>query len=107
MISSKYGEGTFDFYGNDITITISFRFINEVGNKVGNNVGNKIDVKMTPNRKKILSEVRNNPNITSDQLSVILGINVTAVQNNIEYLRSAGCIERTRSNESGYWKVKD
>ena len=36
MISSKYGEGTFDFYGNDITITISFRFINEVGNKVGN-----------------------------------------------------------------------
>lgn len=43
MISSKYGEGTFDFYGNDITITISFRFINEVGNNVGNNVGNKTE----------------------------------------------------------------
>lgn len=61
---------------------------------------------MTPNRKKILSEVRNNPNITSAQLSEILGISITAVQNNIEYLRSAGCVERIGSNESGYWKVK-
>ena len=51
MNSSKYGDGTFDFYDNDITVIIPFRFINEVGNKVGN----KTDVKMTPNRKKILS----------------------------------------------------
>ena len=49
--SSKYGDGTFDFYDNDITVIIPFRFINEVGNKVGN----KTDTKMTPNRKKILS----------------------------------------------------
>ena len=62
---------------------------------------------MTPNRKKILSEVRNNPNITAAQLSVILGVSITAVQNNIEYLRPAGCVERIGSNKSGYWKVKD
>lgn len=36
MNSSKYGDGTFDFYDNDITVIIPFRFINEVGNKVGN-----------------------------------------------------------------------
>ncbi len=62
---------------------------------------------MTPSRKKILSEVRNNPNITSAQLSVILGLSITAVQNNIEYLRFAGCIERIGSSKAGYWKVKD
>lgn len=62
---------------------------------------------MTPNRKKILSEVRNNPNITEAQLSVILGISITAVQNNIEYLRPAGRIERIGSNKAGYWIVKD
>ena len=62
---------------------------------------------MTPNRKKILSGVRNNPNITSAQLSVILGVSVTAVQNNIEYLRAAGRIERIGSNKAGYWIVKD
>lgn len=62
---------------------------------------------MTPNREKILSEVRNNPNITAAQLSVILGVSVTAVQNNIEYLRAAGRIERIGSNKAGYWIVKD
>ncbi len=62
---------------------------------------------MTSNRKKILSEVRNNPNITSAQLSVILGISITAVQKNIECLRSAGYIERIGSNKSWYWKAKD
>ena len=62
---------------------------------------------MTSNRKKILSEVRNNPNITSAQLSVILGISITAVQKNIERLRSAGYIERIGSNKSWYWKAKD
>ena len=62
---------------------------------------------MTPNRKKILSEVRNNPNIASVQFSVIYGISITAVQNNIEYLRAAGRIERIGSNKAGYWIVKD
>ena len=62
---------------------------------------------MTPNRKKILSGVRNNPNITAAQLSVILGISITAVQNNIEYLRAAGRVERIGSSKSGYWIVKD
>ncbi len=35
---------------------------------------------MTLNRKKILSEVRNNPNITLALLSVILGKSSAAVQ---------------------------
>lgn len=37
MISSKYGEGAFDFCDNDIIVTISFSFINEVGNKTEEN----------------------------------------------------------------------
>lgn len=67
-------------------------------------VDNKSDSRMTPNRSKIVSEVRNNPSITEAQLFMILGISVTAVQKNIEYLKTIGCIE---SNKSGYWKVKD
>ena len=91
------------FNENSIVVTIPFNWINVVGNKVGN----KSDSRMTPNRSKIISEVRNNPNITAAQLSVIRGISVTAVQKNIEYLKIIGCIERIGSNKSGYWKVKD
>ena len=35
VISSEYGEGAFDFSDNDVTVTIPFNFINEVGDKVG------------------------------------------------------------------------
>lgn len=46
VISSEYGEGAFDFSDNDITVTIPFNFINEVGDKVGNKVGNKWVIKL-------------------------------------------------------------
>lgn len=59
-------------------------------------VGNKSDSKMTPNRSKIISEVRNNPSITEAQLSVIRGISVTAVQKTSSILRSSDI-----SKESG------
>ena len=74
VISSEYGEGAFDFSDNDITVTNPFNFIREVGNKVGNKVGikvgNKVDNKieekgLNDSQTKVISEIRNNPNIAS------------------------------------------
>lgn len=66
VISSEYGEGAFDFSDNDITVTIPFNFINEVGNKAGNNVGNKTEENgLNDSQTKVISEIRNNPNIAS------------------------------------------
>ena len=50
--------------------------------------------------------MRDNPNITTNELSQILGISETAVENNITYLKENGCIERIGSKKSGYWLVK-
>ena len=50
-------------------------------------VGNKVDDKLSINRKKIIEEIRNNPNITSKQLSLILRISETAVEKNLKYLK--------------------
>lgn len=49
--------------------------------------------------------MRNDPNITTAQLRVILGCAETTVENNISYLRKNGYIERVGSRKSGYWKV--
>ena len=46
---------------------------------------------------KILSEIRNNPNITKPQLSVLIGIGKTAIDNNIAKLIKYGHIERVGS----------
>ena len=61
---------------------------------------------MTENRQKIISEIRNNPNITKEQLSMIIGISTTAIDKNLEYLKAHNYIERVGSKKTGYWKVK-
>lgn len=93
------GQQVISFNENSIVVTIPFNWINVVGNKT--------DVKLTPNRTRMISEIRNNQNITSSQLASVLGISTTAVEKNIRYLKDNGCIERIGSNKSGYWKVKD
>ena len=74
-----------------------------IGNKVGNTVGDKKP--LNARRQKILTEMRDNPNITTAELHQILGISVTAVDNNISFLKENGYIERIGSKKSGYWKV--
>ena len=62
--------------------------------------------RLSVRRKQILDEIRNNPNITQVQLSKIMSIGLTAIENNIRYLKENGYIERVGSNKTGYWNVK-
>lgn len=71
---------------------------------MGNKVGDKKP--LNDRRKKILDEMRNNPNITQEQLVQIIGIKITAIENNIRFLKENGYIERKDSKKTGYWKVK-
>lgn len=43
--------------------------------------------------------------VTKIELSRILGISTTAIDNNISFLRKNGYIERIGSNKTGYWQV--
>ena len=70
---------------------------------MGNKVGDKRP--LNDRRKKILDE-RNNPNITQEQLVQIIGIKITAIENNIRFLKENGYIERKGSKKTGYWEVK-
>ena len=105
-IISTYGKDAIKINENSIIVTIPFNWINVVGNKVSNKVGNKVErVELTDNRKKIISEIRNNPNITKKQLSIIIGISITAIDKNLNYLKEQNYIERVGSKKTGYWKV--
>ena len=104
-----YGKEAFTFRKNSIVVTIPFNRINksdlEVGKKVGKNVGKNQE--LNERRKRILEEMRDNPNITKNELHKILGISTTAIDNNISYLKKYGYIERIGSTKAGYWKVID
>jgi predicted HTH transcriptional regulator len=85
-------------------VTIPLGWINNVGDKVDDKMEDKIKVNKT--QRKIIDEMRDNPNVTLPQLMIEIGLGRTAIQNNVTYLRKNGLIERVGSNKTGYWKVK-
>lgn len=66
------------------------------------NVGNKEGYKRSLNarRKKIMDEMRNNPNITQEELVKIIGIKSTAIEDNIKFLKENEYIERKGSKKN-------
>ena len=106
-IIEVYGKEAFTFREKSIVVTIPFQRIHNPqtspGNKVGNNMGDK--KALNTRRSRILAEMRNDPNITTAQLRIILDCAETTVENNIAYLRKNGYIERVGSRKTGYWKI--
>lgn len=98
-IIETYGREAFTFRENSIVVTIPLHRIKEVGNKVGNKKG------LNARRQRIITEMRDNPNITTSELHQILGISETAVENNLTFLKENRYVERVGSKKTGYWKV--
>ena len=88
---------------NSIVVTIPLQRIKKAGNKVGKKVGDKKG--LNARRERIITEMRDNPNITTNELHQILMISETAVENNLKFLRTNGYVERVGSKKTGYWKV--
>ncbi len=103
VITNVYGKEAYEFRENSIVVTIPLNRINaNVGDKQGDKAGDK---KLKKTQNKILLELRNNPNMTHQQLMNKLDLSETTIQNNISYLRKNGYIERVGSNKTGYWKI--
>ena len=102
-IIETYGKEAFTFRENSIVVTIPLQKIKKVGKKVGDKVGNKKG--LNSRRQRIITEMRDNPNITTSELHQILGISETAVENNLTFLKENGYVERIGSKKTGYWKV--
>lgn len=105
-IISVYGKEAIEVTDNNVIVTIPLNRtqenITKMGNKVGNKVGNK---KMNNSQIKVLAEIRNNPNITKQQLMLVCELGKTSIDNIISTLKKLGYIERVGSNKTGYWKV--
>ena len=68
-------------------------------------LGEKLGVKLGENEAEILRILAENKNTTSKQLSVIIGISTTAVENNIAKLKKKGILNRIGPDKGGYWEV--
>jgi ATP-dependent DNA helicase RecG len=67
----------------------------------------RLTEKLTENAEKIIEMIKNNPNITINELSDTLTVSRTTIINNINKLKKQGIIERIGPDKGGYWKVSD
>lgn len=104
-IVAVYGKDSIKIEKNRITVTIPFKKIGVnafdiVSNKVSNKVTNKTE-------NKILELMRDNPNITIQQIMVKTTLSEPGVKKNLKRLKEKEIIKRIGSNKTGYWEVID
>ena len=76
-------------------------------NTINNQSDVKDEIELTMEEIKILEIMKNKPDITINQLTVILsGISNRKITRNIVILKKKGLLERVGSRKKGYWKVK-
>ncbi len=66
----------------------------------------KINAKITVNQKKILEAVKQNPFLTQEELSEIVGISKLNINKNMKKLQEADLLERIGADKNGKWQVK-
>lgn len=63
--------------------------------------------KVTVNQQKILNLIKENPFITQEELSEIVGIARKSIISNMKKLQENGLIKRVGADKNGYWQVED
>nr|WP_318707136.1 Fic family protein [uncultured Treponema sp.] len=65
----------------------------------------KINVKITANQKKIIRAIKENPFVTQEELSQIVGIAKLNINKNMKKLQKQNLIERIGADKNGKWVV--
>lgn len=65
----------------------------------------KINVKITANQKKIIHTIEENPFVTQEELSQIVGIAKLNINKNMKKLQEQNLIERIGADKNGKWVV--
>lgn len=60
---------------------------------------------LSENRIKILKNIYLNPKISKRELESIVGLNGSAIDKNIDFLKDLGLLERQGNTKSGYWII--
>ena len=104
-IVGRYGKEVIQIEKNRIIVTIPFDKIGVNSFVVSNKVSNKVSDKLNKTKLKMIELIRDNPNITINQFSIMLNLSEPAIKKNLKQLKQSGHIQRIGSNKTGYWEV--
>lgn len=105
IIVEKYGRKAFDISNNHIIVTIPFNKEVMDSISVGLNVGLNVDVNINGIERKIIELVLNDPTLTAEKISIIIGKTKRTAERYLKALQEKRYIERTGSDKTGHWKV--
>ena len=89
----------------DVTHDVPHKLGSELGSRLGSELGSEY-AELTETRRKILSMIREDNQISIAQMAEKLGLSTTAVEKNLTYLKTNGYLIREGRTSSGYWKIK-
>ena len=95
IIVDKYGKDSFEISDNYIMVTIPF----------DKEVMATINVGVNDVEKVILEELVKNPQLTANDLSIIISKSKRTAERYLKLLQEKGYIERSGSDKTGNWKV--
>ena len=104
-IVERYGREAIDLREKSICVTLPFERVGagpSGPSTVGKGGG---EAGLSENRRKILSAMRDDPNVSQSELAAIVGISRNAVTKNIAWLRERGLVERVGAPRTGWWRV--
>ena len=100
-VLKTYNKDIFEFFPNHIRVTVPFREsdfnVNYLSNIAVKEL-NKLQI-------SILKLIMDKPNITQEQLALLLDVNKRTIIRNFKVLLDEKYIERVGANKNGYWKV--
>lgn len=65
----------------------------------------KVSVKVTVNQQKILDVIKENPFVTQEELSQIIGISRKSIIQNMKKLQDSGLLKRVGADKNGRWEI--
>lgn len=84
-------------------ITFMLKIVKET---IENTTQKTTQKKLNSNQEIILKLIKNNPNITRDELSRKVNLSSDGIKYNIKKLKELNIIQRIGPDKGGYWKVK-
>ena len=69
-------------------------------------MGDKLGGKLGDKQILILDSIKKDPYLSLSQLTKIIGISQTAIENNVDKLKKIGLLTRIGSPKGGHWEVK-
>lgn len=87
----------FENISDGFMVTVYSSLITGLGDKLGDKLGD--------NQQLILETIKGNPTISLSQLSKIIGISQTAIENNIAKLKKTGFLARIGPDKGGHWEI--